>query len=229
MSSTSELILSQQNEINHRLKEYLNGFLELCADENKKLFLNSLLYNHFFYKNSFGSDHEGQFNGDVYSFSNLDPIFLCNLDEGFDELDRKVIYEDCYKYKLNGFKFNESFIINSIVDNPIKDEFNFFPEYSIELGGNNYRIDFALIFIQIVNGQKTIKSKIAIECDKFEFNKTIEQHKSEVVKSRLLVLDKWKIYRLSESDIKNSVTIEGISKIIYDLRKLCNENNPFYK
>ncbi len=218
MPSTSEIISSQQNEINQRLNDYLNEFLELFKNENERLFINCILFNYFFYKNSFGSEHTLEFNSDFYSFSNLEPIYVSNIDKEFEKTNRKVIFEDCYKYKLIGFKFIET-----------REEFHFLPNYSIELSGNTYQIDIALLFIKEVNGKKNIINKIAIECEALELDKTNEKFMNEVQKSRLMVLDKWKTYRLSDYDIKNNANIEGISKIIYDLRELCNEHNPFYK
>ena len=218
MPSTSEIISSQQNEINQRLNDYLNEFLELFKNENERLFINCILFNHFFYKNSFDSEYTFEFNSDFYSFSNLEPIYVSNIDKEFEKTNRKVIFEDCYKYKLIGFKFIET-----------RDEFHFLPNYSIELSGNKYQIDIALLFIQVVNGKKNIINKIAIECEALELDKTNEKFINEVQKSRLMLLDKWKTYRLSDCDIRNNANIEGISKIIYDLRELCNEHNPFYK
>jgi very-short-patch-repair endonuclease len=229
MPTTTEIISTHQTKINQRIEAYISEYLNLCETEIERLFLSSLLYYYFNEKFSFGystetsrfeviggfsESTEYEVSKSLFSFTNLIPTYIINGDEGFENVNRKIIYEDLYKYKLIGFQFSEK-----------NTNFVFLPQHVVDIEGQSYRLDFALYYL--IDGEEGVKSKIAIECDGFEHHQTKEQQINDAIRSRKLTLNGWKIYRMTGTEINQNSDITSITKIIKELRHLCRYEPHF--
>jgi very-short-patch-repair endonuclease len=212
MPTTTEIISTNQTKINQRIEAYISEYLELCESEIERLFISGLLYHYFVDEYSFGFSSKSDFDRYLFSFSNLQPVYISSIDEGYENIKRKVMFEDAYQYKLIGFEFGE--------DNT---RFTFLPQHEIEIEGKKYRLDFALYYSVIKDGKTKVKVKVVIECDGFEHHHTKEQQINDSIRSRQLTLNDWKIYRMTGTEINQNSDITSIIKIIKDLRQLCNK------
>jgi very-short-patch-repair endonuclease len=215
MPTTTEIISTHQSKINQRIEAYISEFLDLCESEIERLFLSSLFYHYFDNEFMFGLPLKGDtFDDETYtfSFSKLTPVFISSVDKDFDKVNRKILFEDAYQYKLIGFEFRDG-----------NTKFTFLPQHEIEIGGKKYRLDFALYYSVIKDGKTKVKVKVVIECDGFEHHHTKEQQINDSIRSRQLTLNDWKIYRMTGTEINQNSDISAITNIIKDLRYLCNK------
>ncbi len=212
MPTTTEIIKAHQAIVNQKIETYISEYLDLCESEIERLFISGLLYHYFEEKYSFGFKDKADFDRHFFSFSELQPVYISTIDDGFEKINRKVIFEDCYQYKLIGFEFWEG-----------NTRFIFLPQHEIEIEGKKYRLDFALYYGVVKDGKMIVKEKVVIECDGFEHHHTKEQQINDAIRSRQLTLNDWKIYRMTGAEINQNSDISSIIKIIKDLRYLCNK------
>lgn len=80
----------------------------------------------------------------------------------------------------------------------------FVPQLEVDTDGPRYRLDIAVLD---VNADKTLRQKIAIECDGHEFHdRTKEQATRDRARDRALQSHGWKVLRFTGSDIVRGPT-----------------------
>ena len=91
------------------------------------------------------------------------------------------------------------------------------PQYNIKLE-KFYRLDFALLVSHFKDRSLIKESKIAIECDGFEYHSSKHHLNRDNQRNRALQLNEWKVYRMSGSEIYSINSIEMIKSIFNDMR-----------
>jgi len=83
MPTTTEITSIHQTKINQRIEAYISEYLNLCESEIERLFISGLLYQYFENKYSFGFSSETDFDRYLFSFSELQPVYISSNDKGF--------------------------------------------------------------------------------------------------------------------------------------------------
>lgn len=116
----------------------------------------------------------------------------------------------------------------------IRKYFEVFPQYEIDINGNNFRIDIAIIMKRMhfteggwmdeafrrsenLHAKLLSKRKIAIECDGHEFHSSKEQKARDNKRSRLLQSDGWRVLRYSGSEINSFEKVKQFNKIMSEI------------
>lgn len=77
----------------------------------------------------------------------------------------------------------------------------FYPQYQVQIGQTNYRLDFAFLLHESINHESTLVKKVGIECDGYDYHSSPKQFKRDRERGRQLQKNDWTIIRYSGSDI----------------------------
>lgn len=97
-------------------------------------------------------------------------------------------------------------------------KYKLIPQYEVKLS-ESYRLDFALLAFHYEYNKLVKETKVAIECDGFEYHSTKKNLTKDNKKHRTLQLNNWKTYRMSGSEIFGIDSNKKIADIINDMRK----------
>lgn len=107
--------------------------------------------------------------------------------------------------KIIGFKAEEQLPdlrFEGKFDKDIYRTFAVYPQYNVDLGVENFRLDIA-VFLYCKKGSKIIETKqIAIECDGYDFHSSKEQKKNDDIRTRKLKRNGWReVLRYSGTEL----------------------------
>ena len=92
----------------------------------------------------------------------------------------------------------------------IYQELDFFPQYSLIIKDQKFRLDFAFILTEASNSSRSFKKKVGIECDGYKFHSSPDQFVKDRERMRLLQSDDWTMIHFSGSEIyKGSTNYEA--------------------
>jgi len=206
---------------------YVESLLNICESEiEKQLFL---LFLQYVFEDIYGNE------------KSLNPIRTVVAFEDWRFTSIKKIYDriDCFgvqnfeidEFLKRGYAFWENYLVKAIgvqfEDEPMfgsnsKVVYKLIPQHEIQLD-KNLRLDFAFFGSQYSGNQLNKETKIAIECDGYEFHSTKEQLTNDNIKNRMLQLNGWKIYRMSGSEIFGVKSLKHVEEIFRDLRSLSHK------
>jgi hypothetical protein len=200
--------------------------LELCESEIEKQFL--LIIMNAVIKDKFSPTLDTSFGGKNYGYKDWkigDFSFVYETVESFsldsnskDRYLRKGYRDfglDLYRPKSIKFK-DENFMLSG------GEEYTYYeltPQYEVSYQ-KNYRLDFAIIATHYVDDKLPKNTKVAVECDGYEFHYTRDQQKKDTLKGRELQLNDWKLYRMAGSEIYSVKTADQINDVLKELRIL---------
>lgn len=77
----------------------------------------------------------------------------------------------------------------------------FYPQFSVNIKGKAYRLDFAFLLNEGNNEGVETRKKVAIECDGYDFHYTPQQFNKDRERQRLLSSNDWIVLNYSGSQI----------------------------
>ncbi|MGB4843025.1 MAG: hypothetical protein WBP16_01030, partial [Ferruginibacter sp.] len=179
----SEKISTLKKTIFNYIDFSLDWILKVCESEIEKQFLliifDNLIRDKFIFQpeTSFGGKKHGykdwriidfDFVYDIVEYIFNEPNFKTEyLNHGY-----KIVGADLIRPK--GIKFKDE----NIYFNDIYTYYELIPQHNVSYK-KNYRLDFAIIASHYENNQLKKTTKVAIECDGFEFHYTKEQQKKD--------------------------------------------------
>lgn len=209
-----------KEDILNEFRTFMDDLLSICESEIERQFL--LFFIKYIFK-------------DIYSLTPFSPTGFMDKDSFdewcitsikriWEEVDRsKLSQEEINEYLDKGYNFHELSLVKTI-GIEFKDEhffdncftiYKIIPQFKVDLK-RSLRLDFALFAFHHGDDGNVTESKIAIECDGFEYHSTKDQLTNDNQKNRILQFDNWKIYRMSGSEI---FTTNNIQTIINDMRR----------
>jgi very-short-patch-repair endonuclease len=216
-----------KNKILDNISESLDWFMTLCESEiEKQLFLIIVtpIINDKFYpelESGIGGKGFGYRNWNIKDFEFIyDRVEWLFIDkEVFNVYTNKgyvTFGPDLIRPKALKFKDQCDFFIENQLEYTI---YELIPQFEVELS-KKYRLDFAIIAKNYIEDKQISITKVAIECDGYEYHYTKEQQRNDSKKNRELQLNDWKLYRMSGSEIFNIKTNAQIFNILTELRIL---------
>lgn len=202
--STLDKINFQKSAIHKIQSDFIEELLNLCESEIEKLFFVNLIYYLFdskFKLNSFTLPC----NEAIHRFYFHDLYRLRDVQQGSHSFEEAFEFENL-GYKADALDYIKTIGLGFHDEHPFDDFSNrvyyrIIPQYKIKFE-KNYRLDFAIL-AQCHHNEKKIETKIAIECDGFEFHSKKEDLQKDNYKLRELTLNGWKIYKFSGTEIYN--------------------------
>ncbi|MFN4082853.1 MAG: hypothetical protein ACK4K9_04415 [Bacteroidia bacterium] len=189
-------------------EEIIDDLLAICQSPIEKLFFINLIY--YFLKQT------------------KSPIDMAFFKPIYDINEEKLSIE-CYGIEIYGtevYKF-----LNNNLDKCEKLQLfmSVYPQYKINIQGNNYYLDFGIFVRDVYETMPPLK--IAIECDGHEYHSTKESIKRDNIRMRNITSKGWSFIRFSGSEINNfnnkefDIEMEKIISIINNYFGLNPDSN----
>lgn len=226
---TSQKALKSQVATLNIVSDFIDDLLKLCESEIERMFMSNLIF--YLFKSKFELRPSIYYTGSEdhnWNFKDFERIID---EEGppLEDNEREILLAQGYQYyygsqhflvKTTGIAFyDEPYLIHT----PDRyTSYKVFPQYIVNYE-KKYRIDFAILCTHYSDKKKYKESKIAIECDGFDFHSSKEDLKRDTSRNRELTLNGWKVYRFSGSEVYNMDTELKIDNLFKNIRQLAKQ------